>query len=331
MLPKVLLTAICLTGFIFGQASREQIEGEIIQAQRDFKTAQEMFIPWYTGPLITGSAENVPKGKINIQPYLYGTITYAEFNNSRSSKSIPNIYTFNPVFVFQAGITSFLDFTIIPEAIFNWSQGRSAQLFGDLPLQIGFQIINETENIPAIRFIVGENFPTGKYNKLTASKTDVQVSGAGVYATTLGLNISKIFWWEALHPIRMRLATLYTIPNHDAHVQGFNAYGGGFGTSGTVDVGQSFDADFGFEYSITEHWVFAIDLAYNFTAKSRFSGNLARATSNNTPSSDNLSIAPAIEYNPNNTGGFIGGIWLPITGRNSSNFVSLVLSYTQLF
>ena len=337
MLQKIIL-GLCLAVGLVAQeapATRGQIEQELQQAQRDFQTAQEMFIPYYTGPLITGSAENVPKGKINIQPYLYGTINYAEFNNSRRSKSIPNIYVFNPVFVFQTGITTWLDFTIIPEAIFSWRKGHSSQLFGDLPIQFGFQILNMSETAPAIRFLLGENFPTGKYNKLTRARADILASGAGVYATTLGLNISKLFWWEALHPIRLRLATLYTIPNQDAYVQGFNAYGGGKGTAGRVDVGQSFDADFGFEVSITQKWVFATDLAYAYQGKSKFRGKPGTIdgmpAQNGAPSNDNLSIAPAIEYNPNDTGGFIGGIWLPITGRNSTNFISLVLSYTQLF
>ena len=337
-MQKFFVGIVTLGTALFAQeppATRMQIEQELQQAQRDFQTAQQMFIPYYTGPLITGSAENVPKGKINIQPYLYGTINYAEFNNSRHSKGMSNIYVFNPVFVFQTGITEWLDFTIIPEAICSWRKGQSSQLFGDLPIQFGIQLRNMSENAPAIRFLVGENFPSGKYNKLTPARADILTSGAGVYATTLGLNLSQLFWWQALHPIRLRLATLYTIPNHNAYVQGVNAYGGGQGTSGQVDVGQSFDADFGFEMSLTEKWVFAADLAYSFQAKSKFSGKPGTVNGlpapNGAPSSDNLSIAPAIEYNPNDTGGFIGGIWLPITGRNSTNFISLVLSYTQLF
>ena len=36
----------------------EQIEKQIEKAQSDLEVAEKMFIPWYTGPLITGSANN---------------------------------------------------------------------------------------------------------------------------------------------------------------------------------------------------------------------------------------------------------------------------------
>lgn len=334
-LQKVLYFLVLCSALGAQEASRAQIAQELGQAQRDFQTAQEMFIPWYTGPLITGSATNVPKGKINLQPYLFSTITYAEFSNSRSSDSIHNIYTLNPQFLFQAGFTTWLDFTLIAQGFFNWSEGHSAQHFGDTSTQFGFQLAKETDYIPAMRLILGENFPTGHYDSLTESKASVQSSGAGIYATTIGFNISKLFWWEALHPIRMRLSTQYVIPNGDAHVSGFNAYGGGHGTCGRVDVGQTLNVDYGVEISLTEKWVFATDLAYTYSQKSIFSGT--RGSLDGAPAvtggplSDNLSIAPAIEYNPDDTGGFIGGFWLPLTGRNSSNFISLVLSYTKLF
>ncbi len=52
---------------------------------------------------------------------------------------------------------------------------------------------------------------------------------------------------------------------------------------------------------------------------------------NGIPSSDQLSIAPAIEYNINDVSGFIGGGWFAVTGRNSPNFASVIISYTIMF
>lgn len=70
---------------IFGEntpdlKSPEDIQLEINQAQTDFEIAQKMFIPWYTGPLITSSANNVAPGHFNIQTYLYLTVNHAQFN-----------------------------------------------------------------------------------------------------------------------------------------------------------------------------------------------------------------------------------------------------------
>ncbi|NDD58059.1 MAG: hypothetical protein EBZ47_02245 [Chlamydiae bacterium] len=314
----------------------EEISAEIDSVQYDFQVAQDMFIPWYTGPLITGSANNVPFGRINIQPYLYFTVDHAVYDGHRHSKNISNVYVINPLFVFQAGLTNWLDVTVVPQGYFSWQSGHSGQAFGDFPLEFGLQLYKETPYVPSFRMIVGQLFPTGSYQKLNPNKNGLDAAGQGVYATILGLNISKVFWGIKLHPVALRLSTQYTQPQGKAHVEGFNSYGGGYGTRGKVSVGASFSADLGAEVSISQKWVFATDIAYTCSTSSPFRGNpgvdqFGNAAQVGSPSSDQLSIAPAIEYNVTNTGGFIGGVWFSVTGRNSSNFASLVLSYTQLF
>lgn len=316
--------------------SPQQVAEELSSAQHDFDIAQKMFIPWYTGPLITGSANNVPFGHINIQPYLFFNVDYAAYNAHRKSVSIPNIYVLNPQFVFQAGLTHWLDVTVIPQAYFRWQRDHSGQNFGDLPLQFGFQVLKEGPAVPNIRFILGEVFPTGKYRSLDPKRDGLDATGAGVFETSFGLNFSKVLWWFKLHPIAFRLATQYVIADNKATVKGFNAYGGGYGTKGKVAVGNTFNGDLGIEYSINQKWVIATDLVYTYSNKSTFTGHAGRGPGgakvvNGEPSSDQLSLSPAIEYNVTDSSGFIGGLWFSVYGRNSSDFVSGVLSYTVLF
>jgi hypothetical protein len=316
--------------------TKAQISEELDQAERDFAIAQEIFIPWYTGPLITGSASNVPFGHINIQPYLYFTINHAAYDNHRHSHSKPNTYILNPQFVFQAGLTKWLDVTTVPSGYFRWQNGENGQNFSDLPLQFGFQILREGPYIPNIRLIIGETFPTGKYRNLNPHKNGLDATGEGVFSTSFGLNISKIFWWIKLHPVAVRLATQYIVADQKSHVQGFHAFGGGYGTRGKVSVGNTFNADLGVEVSINQKWVFATDIAYTISNKSTFRGKQGYASDGSlaisgAPVSDQLSLAPAIEYNVDSSSGFIGGVWFSMTGRNSANFASIVLSYTKLF
>lgn len=316
--------------------SPQQIETEIQQAQYDFEIAQKMFIPYYTGPLITGSASNVPSGHINIQPYLFLTVNHAQYNGHRKSINTPNTYIINPVFTFQAGLTSWMDVTLLPQAAFKWQKGHNADKFGDLPLQFGFQLYKETPYIPNFRFILGQSFPTGSYRSLNPHKLGLDATGSGVFSGLVGLNISKVFWWWKLHPVAVRLANMYAFSENKASVRGYNAYGGGHGTHGKVSVGNSFSTDLGIEVSLTQKWVFATDVAYTCQAKSTFRGNPGDASegivpTNGAPSSDQLSLSPSIEYNVSDSAGFIGGVWFSVTGRNSANFASLVLSYTVLF
>lgn len=314
----------------------EQIAVSLQKAQQDFEIAQQMFIPWYTGPLIAGSANNVPPGRMNLQGYLYLTENYASFDSHRHSHSGPHTYIVNPLLIIQAGLTSWLDMTVAPQATFKWKKGTYSGNYNDTSLQFGLQAFKQTQIWPSVRFVVGELFPTGRFTHLSHSKGSFAASGAGAFQTILGLNVAKVFWWLSLHPIDVRLSTNIYLPNNKPHVKNFNAYGGGYGTDGHVKVGTTFNIDLGVEISITQRWVFATDIMYSCSQKSTFSGNKGVTSTGTTasvgaPSSDSLSLAPAIEYNVSENGGFIGGVWFSMTGRNSPNFVSIVLSYTQLF
>lgn len=314
----------------------EQIQAELDQAQKDFETAQKMFIPWYTGPLITGSANNVPEGKWNLQPYLFFTVNHAQYNDDRKSIDMPNVWIIQPLLVIQRGLTSWLDVTVGPQGFFRWRKGKDAQEFGDLAVTFGLQVVKQTPYVPSVRITIGESFPTGRYERLNPNKAGIDASGIGAYATIVGLFLNKIFWENPLHPVSVRFAGTYEIPNHEVRVKNFNTFGGGFGTRGDVCVGQTLNLDLGIEVSITQNWVFATDIAYFYSLETTFRGNPGITApgipaSVGGPPSDQLSIAPAIEYNVSERGGFIGGIWFSVTGRNSPNFVSLVLSYTWLF
>lgn len=316
--------------------SAEKVQKEIDKAWHDFEIAQKMFIPYYTGPLITSSANCVPMGHINIQPYLFFTTNYAQFNSHRKSVNVPNTYILNPQFVFQVGTAPWMDVTVIPQWIWKWQEDHHSNGFGDIPLLLGFQLAKQTPYIPAIRLVIGELFPTGKYQHLSSKKGGLDATGGGAYTTTISLILNKILWWIPLHPISLRLAGNVTVADHRVHVHDFNAYGGGFDTDGKIKVGNTYSGDIGIEVSLTQRWVFATDIVYTYSNKDSFRGDegtLADGSSASVgaPSSDNFSLAPAIEYNVSDTGGFIGGVWFSVTGRNSANFASLVLSYTQLF
>ena len=124
MLRKRSLISLLAMGAIYAEQtappepmphrSPEEIALDLQANEERFQAAQEMFIPWYTGPLIASSANNVPKGKVNIQGYLYLTINYALFDKERHSHMISPIYLIKPLFVAQWGITKWLDVTLIP-------------------------------------------------------------------------------------------------------------------------------------------------------------------------------------------------------------------------
>ncbi len=314
----------------------ETLQVELDQAEKDFQTAQQMFSPWYAGPLIAGSAHMIPPGFGNIQPYLFAIDNYGTYNGDRHQVGLAHHkWQLNVPFVIQAGITSWADTSLIPQAFLNWQEGRSSGGWGDTKWQFGLKILAESMYVPAIKFVVAETFPCGEYRNLGANKASIEALGAGSYQTTFGLNFGKVVFWNLTHPMQLRLNVAYTIPSN-VHVKGFNAYGGGIGTRGHVSVGNSFLFDFSTELSLTQNWVFANDIVYTYQDSTSFSGQpglLPNGTiaTNGGPSNDQLSLAPAIEYNWNSNLGVLLGTQFSVYGRNSSAFASAILTVTYFF
>ena len=314
----------------------EEIQAELDAAEAQFDRAKKMFNPWYTGPIVTPSASMMPVGVGNMQPYLFIADNYAAFNEDRKSISLPsNLVQVKGLFVLQTGVTDTTDILMTPSAIANWQSDEFGGGFNDLGVTFGFLINNQTRYTPQVKFTIAQTFPTGKYQNLSFNGLGLNATGGGAYSTQFGLVFGKLFFWTTQHPFNTRLFFGYQLST-TVHVENFNAYGGGFHTHGTVRPGNNFQADLGLELSLTERWVFATDIVYVATDRTTFTGNPG-VTAAGTPASvgsgfnDNLSIAPAIEYNWSSSSGFIGGAWFSVYGRNSLNFAQAVLSVTFSF
>lgn len=315
--------------------SPEEVQAQLAEAEAQYQHALELFNPWYTGPLLTPSATMCPPGHVAWQPYIFFTDTYGAFNEDRERVDAPNKFTIQPqpLAVVQTGITPSVDTTLGMSTVANWEKGEFSGGFNDITLQLGFLIQKQGLWIPGAKFAVTQSFPTGKYKNLDPKDLGLDATGAGAWKTTFSLAFSKLTFWNTLHPFNTRLAFGYTLPTV-VEVTNFNAYGGGFGTHGIVRPGNSFSADLGFELSINQPWVIALDVAYNCQNITKFSGKVGTTTkSGSTPASvgggfnDSLSLAPAIEYNYSGSMGLLGGVWFTVYGRNTGNFVSGIFSW----
>ena len=307
----------------------EQIQQELNDAEAQFTRATKMFNPWYAGPLVTPSASMMPVGMGNVQPYLFINANYAAFDKDRHSVPLPhNSYQLQAIVPVQAGVTDSTDITVIPSALASWQNHHSGGGFGDLGVTYGFKIFGETLYIPKFKFTIGETFPTGRYKNLAS--TGLNDSGAGSYQTQFGFATGKVIWWTYPYPMNTRLFFGYKIGTV-VDVTGFNNYGGGFGTKGRVRPGNSITADFGYELSFSQRWVFAIDVVYVAQNRTKFHGTPG-VTADGTPAtvgsgySDNLSLAPALEYNFSDVLSILWGAQFSVYGRNSANFVNGQLS-----
>jgi hypothetical protein len=329
----ILIAILLFPALLFGatpqeepeKVSPEEIQAELDEAEAEFNHALELFNPWYSGPLITPSATMVPPGDMMMQPYIYFTDNYAAFDNDRKSVDVPNRFLINtqPVIV-QFGVTPSVDTTVIMGTSAGWQQGQFSGGFQDINLQIGFKIQEETIHVPKAKFSISQSFPTGKYQNLDPKNFGIDGTGAGAWQTKFSLAFGKLIFWNTLHPLNTRVSLGYVVST-PIEVHNFNSYGGGYGTRGNVHPGNTFNVDLGLELSINQPWVAALDIVYNCSSPTTFSGSTLAPVGS--AYSDQLSLAPAIEYNFNANMGILWGAWFTVYGRNAANFVSGIFTW----
>ncbi len=295
--------------------------------------------PWLTGPLIAPTGTVIPYGHFTIESYLYCTTNSGTYNKDWHYVSSPhNFFILNPQFLCYFGLTSWMDIKITPQFFYNTTSNQHSGGFGDFTVGLDFQLFDAgaKTNFPGIKFAVKETFPTGKYQHLNPKKLMTDQTGAGTYATIFNLVLYKVYHLGTGHHfLSTTYYASYTI-NIPITVRGFNTYGGGFGTRGKVLPGNIFQATISFEYSLNQNWVIALDNVYTHTDHTEFFGALGRTSSGaqasvESPSNEQISFAPALEYNFSSHFGICAGCWFTAWGRNSTAFISGVVNFDYTY
>lgn len=289
-------------------------------------------VPWFTGPLLAPTANTIPPGHVNFEPYIYFMAFTASYDNHWKKVSQPNLYSLLSQTFIQVGLNSFMDFQIAPQLFYQFTEGVRSTQIGDLPISVDFQLAHDLPNHwrPSIKFTLKASCPFGKYQNLNPDKLGVDGVGSGSWNPGMALNFSKLLSLSNNRFLSLRLALSYIVPNPTS-VRGLNVYGGALNTKGTVYPGNTFSCDVSMEYTLTQNWTVATDLYYIHANKIRFSGNPGILSVVGKPSSDQISLAPAIEYNWNINVGIITGAWVTLGGRNTSCFRGSVTAINIYF
>jgi hypothetical protein len=294
--------------------------------------------PWLTGPLIAPVGLAVPYGDVLFQSYAYFTAQGGTYNKHwRAVAAEDNFYSLEAQFLCFFGLTPWCDLNVIPQCFYNTTSGQQSFQFGDLTVGLDFQLMQDdyTPYFPGIKLAVREVFPTGNFQYFHPRKLGTDETGAGTFATQFDLVLYKVFYLCGLHWLSTTFSAQYTV-NTPVHVHGFNTYGGGFGANGTALPGNSFQGMASFELTLTRNWVLALDSIYTHTDRTSFFGNPGIAFTGTwaevgTPSSEQVSFAPAIEYNVSKAFGMIAGCWFSAWGRNSPEFRSGVINIAYTY
>jgi hypothetical protein len=289
--------------------------------------------PWFTGPLLAPAGNTIPNGHFNLEPYLFYTNNIGSFN--RHGKLVhtrsPQTTQVNPVLSF--GLTERMDFQLsLPYAI-NHVHGITRDYIGDVGAIMGFQAFAQGDHRwrPSLRITLQEQFPTGRFDKLNPILKGTDGTGMGSYQTSLTFNFQhQILLW-AEHYLCSLLSLNYTVPS-SLTLQGISTYGGTPATKGSFNPRNLASIDIAEEFSVTQNWALVMEAYYVSRQASRFHGFSGFLTNGfaaqiGAPTSNELSLAPAIEYNFSANYGIIAGVWFAVHGKSSTDFISTVVAF----
>lgn len=284
--------------------------------------------PLYSGTILAFYPQNADPGRLSVSPYLTASKRYGFYNKNWSCPKQKHSDQISFLLSLETGITDYLDITLDLDGAYSNFNHKHSWIYGDTSLFLGFQALHDKRNTatPDLRLLLGETFPTGKYDRLNPNKNGSDIFGSGAYATTLLLVLAKTVYWLPKHPFNFNLNLYYIISSH-ASIHGFNAYGGSSNTHGKAKPGDQFITNLAIQYSLDRRWALGTDIHYIHQNKSHFSGKKGTLPngsipSTTLPSSEQFSLSPCLEYIWSEDCSITLGPWFTVAGRNSLKFMS---------
>lgn len=296
---------------------------------------------WWTGPLLAPSAATLPRGHWLLEPYVYDAMAYGHFDRNGRLGSAGAAHDLGSLTYIEYGVVDRFTLGLLPRlGLHESTAGQDSAGFavGDLTLQGAYRLTQFQPGswMPGTSLVVGETFPTGKYDRLSG-RTDGAL-GSGADSTSVSLYSQTYLWMPTGRILRTRLDVSYT-RSRWASVQGISVYGTSSGFAGRAHPGETFFADLAFEYSVTRNWVLATDIDWEHDGNTRLEGGYGASLTPSLPAygvqdsgaDDLLYLAPALEYNWNARMGVIAGARVAATGRNVTATVTPVAAINMVF
>lgn len=276
----------------------------------------------FTGPLVS-SAPPLPKGLLNIEPYLINTQTVARYDLNGDRHDVDGVTDDWQISVpIQYGATDRLTFAVTLNATYTPDrEGQWELATGDTRLSASWLLAQGSgTSQPKLTLTLHQNLTTGQHDRLEQRRIPGP-TGSGADSTTIALDGQAYFLPRS--NLRARAGLAWRLPGANAGLHGQSGYHTDPGFNGNAELGQAVVATVGAEYSINSRWALASDLVYEHESSTRVRGIAGTGPVDNTlPSSWRLSIAPAAEYHWSDNTGMIFGALMSLDGRNSAAIVS---------
>jgi hypothetical protein len=278
--------------------------------------------------MLAPNASTLPPGHFLVEPYLYDVISEGFYNSSGKRVSAPHENGFGNLTYFNYGLFNKFTVGVIPVFGYNKvTNGPSSAGIGmgDVTVQAQYRLhlFHEGSWVPTTSINLQETLPTGRYDRLGDRPSNGL--GAGALTTTISLYTQTFFWMPNGRILRVRF-NVEPAFSRSVNIQDVSVYGTAAGFRGHAKPGSSILLNAAAEYSMTRHWVLALDAIYRHQGNTPVKGydiaNPALPILLNSGPSDAFGLAPAIEYNLNSKLGVIVGTRLFPWGRNTSYSVT---------
>ena len=215
----------------------------------------------FGGTLLSYTAHNVPARHLAFEQFFIFSNAYGLYNNNSKLKNGNHFSQLELLPYLKFGIINNLDLNIITSFTYSFAKKSDAASLGDTLVLFGIQLMQAKEDswMPDMRLLVGESFPTGKYDKLNPKMNGADGVGSGSFETTFILSLAKVFPVSENHALRFNPNLYYIIPSN-TNISNLSVYGGGEGTRGTAKPGNQIAFDFPCEYNITNHLILGLDI-----------------------------------------------------------------------
>jgi hypothetical protein len=322
-----LLLALALTAS--AAAAADEAAADVTRQSRDDA--------WWTGPLLAPNASTFPAGHALIESYVFDVNSNGQFDTSGHHAPASGGHELGSLTYLIYGLTDRVSVGLLPRFFFDEPAGAansSSPGVGDLgaQVQVGLTSFHEGSLVPATALVLGETFPTGRYDSLV---NPADGFGAGVYTTSFSWYSQDYLWLPNGRILRVRLDLTYAIST-SASLRDQSVYATPDGFRGRAWPGDSFTADAAAEYSLTRNWVLASDLVWVHNASTRLAGSEPAAggsafVDTQSGSSEYLAVAPAVEYNFSSRVGIIFGARIFVAGRNTGSSVTTAAAINMVF
>jgi hypothetical protein len=289
--------------------------------------------PWFIGTILAQYGDNTDPGKIELSPTFMISRAYGAYAGNGALVHDRNVHVNSLILAIESGITKNVDVVVDTAAI--WAEaGDQVDVFHltDTQIYLGLQFLRDKKGtcIPDIRILIGENFPTGKFDLLDERMRFADVTGTGSYATLVVFVWQKIFYTHTQHPYKWNFNFLMSFPSR-VHTRGLSVHGGGPDVQGIANPGHRFNVNLSYEYKFGKHWGWGMDLNYDHFNRSTFVAKSGIPLFSGFPASDLISMAPELEYNFCENFAVMAGFWYSLWGRNSVAFFNGFFSLSYEF